>query len=71
MFRDAHFGFGPSSSTIDAIRFCIDVFRKAVDDNNFAVCSLLNFSMAFTFINHNQLKLILDHLKRFKVIWNA
>ena len=49
---DTQFGFRTSFSTIDAILYCTEAFRKAVDNNKTVACSLLDLSKAFDSIDH-------------------
>ena len=49
-------GFRTSYSTIDAILYCTEAFRKAIDNNKNVACSLLDLSKAFDSIDHTYLK---------------
>ena len=56
LLSDTEFGFKTSYSTIDAILYCTEAFRKAIDNNRTLACSLLDLSKAFDSIDHTYLK---------------
>ena len=56
LLSNTQFGFRTSYSTIDAILFCTEAFRKAIDNNKTVACSLLDLSKAFDSIDHTYLK---------------
>ena len=53
---NTQFGFQTSYSTIDAIFYCTDTFRKAIANNKTVASSLLDLSKAFDSIDHTYLK---------------
>ena len=50
------FGSKTSYSTIDAILYCTEAFRKAIDNNKTVACSLLDLSKAFGSIDKQKVK---------------
>ena len=56
LLSNTQFGFRTSYSTIDAILYCTEAFRKAIDNNKTVACSLLDLSKAFDSIDHTYLK---------------
>ena len=53
---NTQFGFRKSYSTIDAILYCTEAFRKAINNNKTVAFSLLDLSKAFDSIDHTYLK---------------
>ena len=62
LLSNTQFGFRTSNSTIDAILYCTEAFRKAIDNNKTVACSLLDLSKAFDSIDHTYLKQKLEGL---------
>ena len=56
LLSNTQFGFRTSYSTIDAILYCTEAFRKVIDNNKTVACSLLDLSRAFDSIDHTYLK---------------
>ena len=56
ILSNTRFGFRTSYSTIDAILYYSEVFRKAIDNNKYVACSLLDLSKALDSIYHNLLQ---------------
>ena len=56
LLSNTQFGFRTLYSTIDAILYCTEAFRKAIDNNKTVACSLLDLSKAFDSIDHTYLK---------------
>ena len=54
--------FRTSYSTIDAILYCTEAFKKAIDNNKTVACSLLDLSRDFDSIDHTYLKPKLNRL---------
>ena len=56
LLSNTQIGFRTSYSTIDAILYCTEAFRKAIDNSKTLACSLLDFSKAFDSFDHTYLK---------------
>ena len=56
LLSNTEFGLRTSYSTIDAILYYTEAFRKAIDHNKTVACSLLDLSKAFDYIDHTYLK---------------
>ena len=56
LLSNTQFGFRTSYSTTDAILYCTEAFRRAIDNNKTVACSLLNLSKAFDSVDHTYLK---------------
>ena len=63
---NTQFGFRTSYSTTDAILYCTEAFRRAIDNNKTVACSLLDLSKAFDSVDHTYLKQKLKGLNFFK-----
>ena len=55
-FSEMQFGFGNNCSTIDALFYCTESFRLAVNNNRNITAALLDLSKAFDSVKHNVLK---------------
>ena len=56
LLRNTQFGFRTAYSTIDAILYCTEAFKKAINNNKTVAFSLLDLSKAFDSIDHTYLK---------------
>ena len=61
-YSKCQFGFRQKFSTSDALLYCIEKWRKSLDDNQYAVVASLDLSKAFDSIDHDILMTKLEHL---------
>ena len=62
IYSRTQFGFRSKHSTIDALLYCTESFRKIMGDRKIAAAALLDLSKAFDSINHKTLRTKLNDL---------